>query len=55
MRFVGYEARVGERRGAYRVLVKKPGVKRSLGRPRSRREDNINLDHKEVGWGHRQD
>jgi len=30
-----------EGRGAYRVLVGKPGGKRPLGRPRRRWEDNI--------------
>ena len=29
----------------------KPGGKRPLGRPRRRREDNIKMDFKEVGWG----
>jgi hypothetical protein len=33
---VGYIARKGERRGAYRVLVKKPERKRPLGRLRCR-------------------
>ena len=36
-------------RNAYRVLVGKPEGKRPLGRPRRRREDNINLDFMEVG------
>jgi hypothetical protein len=35
----------------YRVLVRKPGVKRPLGRPRSRWEDNIKMDLQEVGCG----
>jgi hypothetical protein len=34
-------ARVGERRGAHRVLVRKTVGKRSLERSRSRREDSI--------------
>ena len=34
-------ARMGEGRGAHRVLVGKPGGKRPLGRPRPRWEDNI--------------
>ena len=38
---VGHVLRVGERRGAYRVLVGYPGGKRPLGRPRSGWEDNI--------------
>ena len=36
-------------RNAYRVLVLKPEGKRSLGRPRRRREDNIKMDLREVG------
>jgi len=34
----------GERRGEYRVLVRKPEGKRPLGRPRRRWENNNNLD-----------
>jgi len=34
MRWAVYIARMGERRGAYRVLVGKPEGKRPLGRPR---------------------
>jgi len=33
-----------------RILVGKPEVKRQLGRPRCRREDNIKMDLQEVGW-----
>ena len=35
----------------HRVLVGKPEGKRSLGRPRRRREDNIKMDLQEVGGG----
>jgi len=42
MRWVGHVARMGEKRGIYRVLVGKPEGKRPLGRPRRRWEDNIN-------------
>jgi hypothetical protein len=42
---------MGERRGAYRVLVGKLEVKRQLRRPRSRWEDNIKMDPQEVGCG----
>jgi hypothetical protein len=38
----------GERRGAYRVLVGKPGGRRPLGRSRGRWEDNIKMDLREV-------
>ena len=36
-------------RNAYRVLVRKPEGKKSLGRPRCRWEDNIKRDLREVG------
>jgi len=42
---------MGERRGVYRVLVRKPKGKRLLGRPRHRWEDTIKMDIQEVGWG----
>ena len=35
----------------HRVLVWKPEVKRPLGRPRRRWEDNIKMDLQEVGGG----
>jgi len=38
----GHVARLGERKGVYRVLVGTPEGKRPLGRPRHRWEDNIN-------------
>jgi hypothetical protein len=40
-----------EGRGVYRVLVGKPEVKRPLGRPRLRWEDNIKMDLQEVDFG----
>ena len=45
----GHVARMGEDRGVHRVLVGKPEGKRPLGRPRPRWEDNIKMDHQEVG------
>ena len=51
MRWAGHVARLGERRGVYRVLVGKPEGKRPLGRPRRRWEDNIKMDLQEVGCG----
>jgi hypothetical protein len=44
-------ARMGERRGVYRVLVGKPEGKRPLGRRRHKWEDNIRMDLQEVGCG----
>ena len=48
---MGHVARMGERRGVYRVLVGKPEGKRQLGRPRHRWEDNIKMDLQEVTCG----
>ena len=45
----GYVARMGERRGVYRVLVGKSEGKRPLGRLRRRWDDNIKIDIQEVG------
>jgi hypothetical protein len=38
MRWVRHVARIGDRRGAYKVLMGRPERKRPLGRPRRRRE-----------------
>jgi len=50
MRCEGHVARMGERRGIYRVLVGKTEGKRLLRRPRLRWQDNIKMDLQEVGW-----
>jgi hypothetical protein len=50
MRWGGHEARMGETRNAYRILVGKPEGKRPLGRPRRRCVDNIKMDHREIEW-----
>jgi hypothetical protein len=42
---------MGEGRNVYRVLVGKPEGKKPLGRPRSRCEDGIRMDLREIGWG----
>ena len=42
---------MGERIGAYRVTVGKPEGKTPLGRPKPRRDDNIKMDLRKVGWG----
>jgi hypothetical protein len=42
MRLAGNVARMGERRGVYKVLVGKSEGKRQRCRPRRRWEDNIN-------------
>jgi len=50
MRWAGHVARMGERRGVYRVFVGKPEGKIPLGRPR-RRWENIKIYFQEVGCG----
>jgi hypothetical protein len=44
MRWAGHVAHMREDSGVYRVVVGKPEVKRPLGRPRRRWEDNIKVD-----------
>jgi hypothetical protein len=41
---------MGEVRGAYNILVERPGGRRPLGRPRRRWEDNIKMDLREIGF-----
>jgi len=50
LRLSRHLARMGEERGACRVLVGKPEGKRPLGRPRRRWVDNIRMDFQEVGY-----
>jgi hypothetical protein len=40
-----------ERKGAYRVLMRKSDGKRPLARPRHRLEENIKVELQEVRWG----
>jgi hypothetical protein len=42
---------MGEKRGAYGILVGRPEGRRPLGSPTRRWEDNIKMDIQEVGWG----
>jgi len=49
MRWAGHVACMGEGRDVRRVLVGKPEGKRTLGKPRSRWENNIKMDLQEVG------
>jgi len=51
MRWAGHVTGMGEKRGAYKVLVGKSERRRPLGRPRHRWEDNTKMDVHEVGWG----
>ena len=51
MIWAGHVARMGERRGVYRVLVGKAEEKSTRGGSRLRWEDNIKMDLHEVGCG----
>jgi len=51
IRWAAHVERMGERIVVYKVLVGKPEGKRSLGRPRRRREDNTKMDLQEVECG----
>ena len=51
MRWAGHVARMGERRGVYRVLIGKPEGKSPLVRPRCRWLDNMKMNLQEVGCG----
>jgi hypothetical protein len=42
---------MGEKRGAYRVLVGRAEGKRPFGGSRHRLESNVKMDLQEVGWG----
>ena len=44
IRRAGHAARTGYRRVTYRILERRPGSKRPLGRPRSRWESNIKIN-----------
>jgi hypothetical protein len=55
MRWAGHVACMVEKRGAYRILVRRPEGRQPLGRRRRKWEDNIKTDLQEVGWGHELD
>lgn len=46
---------MGDRKAAYRFLVEKTEEKSSLGRPRHRWDDDINMDLQQTGAGRRLD
>jgi hypothetical protein len=57
MRLERHVAYKRETRNASKISIRNPEEKRSLGRPRSRSEDNINTNLKEIGcecvhWNH---
>jgi hypothetical protein len=41
---------IGEVRSVCRIFVRKPEIKKPLGRPRRRWEHNIGMDRREIGW-----
>jgi hypothetical protein len=49
MRWEGHVECMGDRRGAHRVLVRRPKEKSPLGRPTCRWEGNTKMDIQEVG------
>jgi hypothetical protein len=51
MRWAGHVARMGEERKVYKVLVGKSDGKRLLGRPRSRWEDGVRMNLRDIGLG----
>jgi hypothetical protein len=42
---------MGEKRGAYRILVGRPEGRRTFGRPRHKWEDSNKMDLRDVGLG----
>jgi hypothetical protein len=50
MRWAGHVALMREARKVYKILVRKHGGKRPLGRSRCRLEDEIRIDLREIGW-----
>ena len=48
LRWAGHVAKMEESRIAFKILTGTPTEKRPLGRPRSRWEDNIRMDLKEI-------
>jgi hypothetical protein len=50
MSWAGHVARIWDRRGEYRVSVRRPEGKRQLGKPRHIWEDSIKMDLHDVGW-----
>ena len=49
LRWAGHIARMEEYMSAFKILTGTPAGKRPLGRPRSRWEDNIRMDFKQMG------
>jgi hypothetical protein len=50
VRWVWHVTRMGEKRNACRVSVRRPEEKRHVGISRCRWEDGSNMDLREIGW-----
>jgi hypothetical protein len=50
VRWSGHVVCTGEKRNTYRVLMKKPKRKRSLGRRRYKWEGDVKMDLREIEW-----
>ena len=50
MRWAGHVTRMGNERGAWKLLVGKPEGKRPVGRPRMRWKNSINHDLREIDY-----
>ena len=55
MRWAEHAARMGRKRGVYRVLVEKPEGKRPLGKAMRRWEDDIKMELQKWDEGHELD
>jgi len=42
---------MGDRRDAYRILVRRPEGKRPIKRPKRKWKDNVKMELQVVGWG----
>ena len=51
MRQAGHVPRVGARRGVYRSFVERPEGRTTLGRPKCKWEDSIQIELQDVGSG----
>jgi hypothetical protein len=50
MRWARHVAHIEEIRNVHKILDGKPGGKTTLRIPSHRWEDNIKMDHREIGW-----
>jgi hypothetical protein len=49
MKWPGHVSRKETQRSAYRILVRNPEIKNSLGVPRHRQDDHIKMDLENIG------